>query len=218
MEAKPRPGFVNVLATIAVVFVVALPALAYQHPLSSTDIRNAYLLGARKDSLTAQFFAPYEHVLPMPPSGPFVSGIGVETPYRQIVELGQSALNSDVQDAEQRFANASMPFLVRVTVNCTATYPDPHPSALPAFAVPLPNFQKDFRIKFLQKNVEVEPEDSRVYLLYADALGDIGQISGAIIEVQYNNDRIDPYEDLTISVETPDQQHIETGFHLSRLK
>jgi hypothetical protein len=218
MKTKPRPGFAFVLAVIAVVLVVALPAVAYQYPLSSTDIRNAYLLGARKDSLTAQFFAPYEHTLPMPSSGPFVSGIGIVTPYRQIVELGQGELNSDVQDAEQRFATTRAPFVVRVAVNCTATYPDPHPSGLPAFAVQLPNFQKDFKIKFLQKSKEVQPEDTRIYLLYADAMGDIGQISGAIIELHYNNEQIDPYEDLTISVDTPDHQDIETTFDLSRLK
>ncbi|MGA7191223.1 MAG: hypothetical protein WBY66_22200, partial [Candidatus Acidiferrales bacterium] len=37
-------------ATVAIVagaLLMALPALAYQYPLSSTDIRSAYLLGSR---------------------------------------------------------------------------------------------------------------------------------------------------------------------------
>lgn len=220
MKAKPHPGFVVSLASLAIAFSIALPALAYQYPLSSTDFRNAYLLGARKDSLTSQFFAPYEHPLPMPSTGPYVTAIGIETPYRQVVELGQGDLNSDVQGAEQRFAKTHTPLLVRVAVNCTATYPypDAHTSGLPAFAVPLPNFQKDFRIRSAQRNKTIEPEDTRVYLLYAGALADFGEISGAIIELQYDNKRIDPYEDLTVSVETPDHQDIETAFDLSRLQ
>jgi hypothetical protein len=54
MKTKPRPGFVIFLAASAL--AIALPALAYQHSMSSTDIRNAYLLGNRRDS-TESFFA-----------------------------------------------------------------------------------------------------------------------------------------------------------------
>jgi len=107
MKTKPRPGFVIFLATSAL--AIALPALAYQHTMSSTDIRNAYLLGNRKDSITESFFAPYEHALPAPRSGPFVATIGVVTPYSQIVRLGEGALNSDVQEVEQQFANKKIP-------------------------------------------------------------------------------------------------------------
>ena len=53
MKTKPRPGFVIFLAASAL--AIALPALAYQHTMSSTDIRNAYLLGNRKDSITESF-------------------------------------------------------------------------------------------------------------------------------------------------------------------
>jgi hypothetical protein len=193
MKTKPRPGFVIFLAASAL--AIALPALAYQHTMSSTDIRNAYLLGNRKDSITESFFAPYEHALPAPRSGPFVATIGVVTPYSQIVRLGEGALNSDVQEVEQQFANKKIPFLVRVGVNLTDTYPVPPPSGLPVFAVEL-----------------------RVYLLYSDTMSNVYQISGAIIEMQYDNELIEPYDDATIKVQTPDNQDIETTFDLARLK
>jgi len=57
MKTKPRPGFVIFLLA-ASALAIALPALAYQHTMSSTDIRNAYLLGNRKDSITESFFCP----------------------------------------------------------------------------------------------------------------------------------------------------------------
>jgi hypothetical protein len=216
MKTKPRPGFVIFLAACAL--AIALPALAYQHTMSSTDIRNAYLLGNRKDSITESFFVPYEHALPAPRSGPFVATIGVVTPYSQIVRLGQGALNSDVQEVEQQFASKKIPFLVRVGVNLTDTYPVPPPSGLPAFAVELPNFQKDFKIEFVQGDKKIDAEDTRVYLLYSDTMSNVYQISGAIIEMQYDNEMIEPYDDATIKVQTPDNQDVETTFDLARLK
>src|ERR1700727_1260975 len=164
MKTKPRPGFVIFLLA-ASALAIALPALAYQHTMSSTDIRNAYLLGNRKDSITESFFVPYEHALPAPRTGPFVATIGVVTPYSQIVRMGEGALNSDVQEVEQQFANK-----------------------------------------------KINAEDTRVYLLYSDTMSNVYQISGAIIEMQYDNELIEPYDDATIKVQTPDNQDVETTF------
>jgi hypothetical protein len=218
MKTKSRSGFAVFLAASTLALAIALPALAYQNTMSSTDIRNAYLLGSRKDSITEGFFVPYEHALPMPRSGPFVATIGVVTPYSQIVRLGQGALNSDVQEAEQQFASKKIPFLVRVGVNLTDTYPVRPPSGLPAFAVELPNFQKDFKIEFIQSDRKIDAEETRVYLLYSDTMSNVYQISGAIIEMQYDNEAIEPYDDVTIKVQTPDNQDVETTFDLARLK
>jgi hypothetical protein len=218
MKAKPRPGLVIFLAVFTVVLAVALPALAYQYPLSSTDIRNAYMLGTRKDSLTTEFFAPYRHDLPMPRSGPHVADITIETPYSQVVELGQSAQNPDTQGAEQDLAKKKLPFLVRVGVDLTDTYPGPSPSNLPAFAVALPDFQRDFKIQMMQNDKKIAADSSQVYLLYSDYVSNLYQISGALIEVRYENEIIDPYSEITITVQTPDSQNVETAFNLGRLK
>ena len=127
-------------------------------------------------------------------------------------------MNSDVQEVEQQFASKEIPFLVRVGVNLTDTYPVPPPSGLPAFAVELPNFQKDFKIEFVQGDKKIDAEDTRVYWLYSDTMSNVYQISGAIIEMQYDNEMIEPYDDATIKVQTPDNQDIETTFDLARLK
>jgi len=89
---------------------------------------------------------------------------------------------------------------------------------LPVFAVELPNFQKDFKIEFVQGDKKIDAEDTRVYLLYSDTMSNVYQISGAIIEMQYDNELIEPYDDATIKVQTPDNQDIETTFDLARLK
>lgn len=50
--------------------------------------------------------------------------IRIETPFEQVVTLGQSALNIDVQGAEQQLQNQALPVVVRVGVVTSATYTD----------------------------------------------------------------------------------------------
>jgi len=218
MTTRPRSGFVIFLAALAAVLAIALPALAYQYPLSSTDIRNAYLLGTRKDSLTADFFAPYRHDLPMPESEPHVADVIIETPYGQVVDLGQSDSNPDSQQAGIDLANKKFPFIVRVEVDLTETYPGPPPSNPAAPGVPIPDFQKDFTIRMLQDDNQIKSNSSQVFLLYSSSDPGFAQITGAVIELRYDNEEIDPYSDLTIAVDTPDGQDVETTFDLGHLK
>jgi hypothetical protein len=88
MKLRARSGpaaslpasFAAIIAAVASTLLIALPALAYQYPLSSTDIRDAYFIGARNDELTAAFFADYTKHLPMPESGPYVSDVSIGAP------------------------------------------------------------------------------------------------------------------------------------------
>jgi hypothetical protein len=216
MSTKPRPGFVVFPAFVAVLAMTA-PVLAYQYPLSSTDIRNAYLLGTRKDSVTADFFAPYRHDLPMPASGPHIADVILETPYAQVVDLGQSDLNPDSQQAGIDLANKKFPFIVRVGIDLTETYPDPAPPNLNPPGAPIPDFE-DFKIRLLQNGKKINPESSQVFLLYSTEDPGFAQITGAVIELRYDNDLLDPYSDLQITVHTPDDQDVETTFDLAHLK
>ncbi|MFY9805430.1 MAG: hypothetical protein WA211_11965 [Candidatus Acidiferrales bacterium] len=208
-------------ATITVAagaLLMALPALAYLCPLSTTDIRSAYLLGNRNDFVTTDFLAPYTHELPMPDSGPHIAKISVETPYSQVVALGAIALNPDVQLAEQDFAARKFPFILRVGVDLTDTYPGPPPWDPTAPGLPLPDFERDFEIQLVQHGKVIACESTQVYLLTSDAVANIYQISGAIIELRFDADKIDPYDEATVRVHTPDGQDVETTFDLGALK
>jgi hypothetical protein len=209
------PAMITVLATA---IVMALPALAYQYPLSSTEIRSAYMLGNRKDSVTTDFLAKYKRDLPMPDSGPHVATVSVETPYTQVVALGESALNPDVQGAEQELAEKQFPFILRVGVDLTDTYPGPPPWDPTAAGLPVPDFERDFDIQLVQNNKLIQSKSTQVYLLYSDAVANIYQISGAIIELRFAADTIDPYDEVTVKVHTPDDQNVETTFDLGHLK
>ena len=198
--------------------LIALPALAYQYPLSESDIRNAYLLGYAKDLNTTNFFAQYIREFPAPDSGPHVATITLKTPYAQVAELGQSAVNSDVQGAEEQLANKKFSLLVRVEVDETATYPAP---ATPNAAIPdslVPDFQNDFKIQLVQDDKKIDPQSTRVYLLTSEGVSRASQVSGAIIELRYDPDSVSPDDGVTVKVQTPDDQHLKAAYDLSQLR
>jgi hypothetical protein len=218
MKPAARSGLAILLGTIVLVSLIALPALALQYPLSSSDIRNAYLLGYAKDLNTTNFFAPYLHEFPMPETGAHVAKITLKTPYGQLVELGQSVINADVQGAEEEYATRKLPLLVQVGVDLTPTYPDPDTwnSSAPGF--PVPDFLRDFPVQLFQGNKKIDEQSTQVYLLYSEGGYNSYVVSGAIIEYRYDPGKIDPDDELTIEVQTPDDQEIETTFDLGHLR
>jgi hypothetical protein len=211
---KPTQRFgLSVLLVVA----IALPALAYEYPLSSGSLRDAYMLGNRKDEHTAEFLARYSQFLPMPQTGPHVSVISVETPYSQVVELGENALNPDIQGAEKEYGDKQFPFIVRVEVDLTDSYPGLSPGNPAVPGQPVPNFERDFNIELTQRK-GIPAKSTQVYLLYSDGATNVLQISGAVIELQYDGDKIDSYDDATVKVHTPDDQDVETTFDLGHLR
>jgi hypothetical protein len=211
---KPTQRFgLSVLLVVA----MALPAIAYEYPLSSTSLRDAYMLGNRKDEHTAEFLALYTQFLPTPQTGPHVSVISVETPYSQVVELGQNALNPDIQGTEEELADKKFTFIVRVEVDLTDSYPGPALSNPAAPGQPIPSFERDFNIDLVQGKT-IPAKSTQVYLLYSDGVTNILQVSGAVIELQYDADKIDPDDDATVKVHTPDDQDIEATFDLGHLR
>ncbi len=217
MKPATRSGSVIFVATFVTLALIALPALAYQYPLSSSDIRNAYLLGYAKDQNTTSFFAPYVRAFPMPETGPHVAKITLKTPYGQMVELGQSAMNADVQGAEEEYAHKKLPLILQVGVDLTATYPGPlgDPTA-PGFA--LPDFQRDFPVQLIQGDKVIGEESTQVYLLYSDGAPNSYGVTGAIFEFRFDAEKIDPDDEVTVAVHTPDDQDIETTFDLGHLR
>jgi hypothetical protein len=218
MKPAARSGLRILAGTFVIFALLALPALAYQYPLSSSDIRNAYLLGYAKDLNTTNFFAPYVRELPMPDTGPHVAKITLKTPYSQLVEMGESAVNADVQGAEEEFANKKLPFLVQVGVDLGPSYPGPPAWDLTAPGFPLPDFQRDFPVQLVQGDKKITEQSTQVYLLYSEGASNTYEVSGAIIEFRYDPEKIDPDDEVTIEVHTPDDQDVETTFDLGHLR
>jgi hypothetical protein len=216
MNTKRYSGLAGFLIVVTLVLDFALPAFAYRYPLSSADVREAYLLGTRRDSVTDGFFAKYRRDLRQPRTGPWVSDVIIETPYAQVVGIGQADRNPDSQQAEIDLAKRNFPFIVRVGINFTATYPSA-PTKPPEFQVTIPDFEKDFKIRISQRGKKIGPISVKTILLESGDDGN-GRVSGAELQLKFSSGDIDPSEDLDIKVLTPDDQDVETTFDLNSLK
>ena len=223
MKRAAGSGLVILFGTSVILALIALPALAYQYPLSSIDIRDAFFIGNRNDDLTAALFAKYSRTLPAPETGPYVAEIELDTPYLQIARRAKGALNYDSLDAVQEFQDKPMLFRVHVKFYFTSTYvpvPLTHTEGIPLNAPAYGDFWNDFKVRLIQDK-EVRPKSSAGAAIFpmwgADGYGPPPAPIGGRIDVDYDPAKIDT-ADATVEVLTPDGQDIVVPFDLSRLQ
>jgi hypothetical protein len=225
MKTNPRSGLLAFLAVAGCILAIALPALAYQYPLSSTDIRNAYFIGIHNDELTAAFFANYTRNLSAPNTGPYVAEIDLDTPYLQVARRAAGAVNYDSLDAVQEFQDKPMVFHVNVQFFFTDTYrpsPLPYEGGIPLAQLVYPDFWNDFKVRLFQGSKEIHAKSIRGAPIYPSWGGGDGEgppplPMGGRIVVDYDPEKIDT-ADATVEVLTPDGQDIEVPFDLSSLR
>ena|ERR1700683_2096104 len=201
--------------SILVVAAIALPAMAYIYPLSSTDIRNAYFLGTQNDERSAAIFAEYVRSFPAPKTGPYISDIGIDTPYTQVAELCAAATNDHAQEAEQKYTGKSFDFLVRVDIFPASNGAAQIPFSAGQVYSSLPDFWSGLKYRIVQEK-EIPSKSMRTSTLYSSGDGSSLPV-GERIELAYDASKItgDP---ITIEVDTPDGQHVETTFNLAKLQ
>jgi hypothetical protein len=210
------------ISAAAAALLIALPALAYQYPLSTTDIRDAYFMGARNDEMTAAFFGDYSKRLPAPQSGPDVDQITIDTPYTQIVQRSMGAVNYNSVEAVEEFEGKPMTFRVFVRFYFTDTYkpaPLQHADGISLTPLAYPDFWNDFKVRLVQDK-EIPPKSVRgapIYPMLTDVDGPPPLPIGGTIEVDYDPAKIDT-ADATVEVIKPDGQDIQVPFPLSQLR
>jgi hypothetical protein len=208
---------VRIALAFLLILSVALPAGAYVYPLSSTAIRDAFMTGQRNDQQTEDFFRPYSHTLPMPPKGPHVAIVMLQTPFYQVVANTMKP-NYHSNQAERDFLGLPLDVILRVQVDYTATYPVRNENGSLLDVEPIPDFLHDFKVTLSQdKQGDVKAKLQQVSLIFTDASTDLYGVTGAILEFHFDPDKIDS-DDATITVDTPDGQHVETTFNLLRLR
>lgn len=216
MKIRPRVATLVVVLGIAVAGL-AFRALALNSPLSSTAIREAYFLGNRNDEQTGEFLAEYVRRLPQPKSGGYVQEIGVETPFAQIVGETRGKLNYFAPDAVEEFQDKRLPFLVHVQIALTDTYSPIPPTSAPQYYQWVPDFWNDFKVYLIQDDEDIPAEQSRGGPIYSYGSGEIPMVTGAMIELLYNPEKIDS-EPTKVVVITPDGQTVEATFDLAKLR
>lgn len=218
MRLGSRSTIFFAAGVLLLVVAISIPALAYQYPLSSTDIRDAYFLGRSKSDSSATFLAQYVRKLDAPPSGPYVSRISIDTPFTLVAAYSAAAANYDAPTAVQDFQDKPMTVRVEVQIMLTSTY-QPGSSPGTATAAPdYPPFWQDFKIKLIQDK-EVEAKSVRGRFIYPPVYNSSGPVwpTGAAVDLTYAPETVDSVP-TTVRVITPDRQRIEAKFDLSLLR
>lgn len=88
--------------------ILALPAFAYNYPLTSSAIRDAYFLGAREGGISPDLLKQYSRRVVALHHGNCTSEARIETPFLQIAEYVGSVPNYSSQDAVKEFYDRPM--------------------------------------------------------------------------------------------------------------
>src|SRR4029077_15080910 len=102
--------------------LIGVSAAAYEHPLNSSAIRNAYFLGS-SNSESVKFISEYKETLPLPKTGPHIAEMEARTPFAQVVvNSREHSVGYSAQYAEQDYKKHPDTVQVRVQIRATATY------------------------------------------------------------------------------------------------
>jgi hypothetical protein len=211
----------------AIVFLASLAALAYEVPLDSHSIREAYFLGQRNDEKMSRFLDAYVKHLPLPRKGPYVSEVRLLTPYAQVVDLSrQRTTGYSAQQAEQDYHDRGDTILVLVRIELTPTYgladarsSAEHSGAAVGYALRPEDFWKDFKIGLSQNDKWIDPLDIHGEPTYSPLnAGASGRVmDGALVYLEFNASDI-ASGGVSVEVFTPDDQHVVATFDLEKLR
>jgi|SRR5882724_852344 len=186
-------------ATLLILVLVA-PIRAYDAQLSESTIRDAYFLGIRQGGLPTGLLAKYAHSIPDLKEGTCTSEVRLETPFLQVAEYAGKVPNYSAQDAVKHFRDMSLPLRIHLDI-CYRQ------NAL----------LNALRLKIVQNKKELLPT-STANSPYCEPT-DNGCLppNGERIDLEFDPAKIDS-SDLTIFIDTPDNQHATTSFDLSSLR
>ena len=219
--ARARPIAPVLMATM----LLTPSSFAFDTPLTDHAVREAYFLGQRRDEKTAEFLEKYRQHLSVPESGPWVSTVELFTPYAEAVELSrQRSSGYSAQDAAQDYRKNGDRVRVTVTIEFTNAYSEliqektKQRSGSPnGFSVRSPNFWKDFSYRLFDGDDVVEPLEIHGNATYLTA-GDGTTMTGAVIVLLYDAQKIDPSSDAAVVVDIPDHQQVVAPFDLATLR
>jgi hypothetical protein len=181
---------------------LALPAWAYDYPLSDSAIRDAYFLGARQGGLTPQFLAQYSHSVADLHQGNCISEVRLETPFLQVADYTSKVPNYSSQDAVKAFYDK--PLKLRLFLNICYMREAPPPYSV--------------KIKIIQNKKEIVPaSDTRSF--YAEPIDELAVLppNGEKVQLEFDAQKIDS-STLTFVIDTPNGQHVIAEFDLQSVR
>lgn len=218
------PSTKRALATIAPLVLLSSQCFAFEAPLSDKTVREAYFLGQHHDASTQSALKAYQHHLPAPKSGPYISEIRVMTPFAQVVEASNAlSAGYSAQQAAADYHSHADTIVVRFHIEFTASYgyieSDRDRADLAAekgISLRSEDFWQAFNTGLSQNDQWIEPLSREGEPIYSHS-EDSGQMVGAYIWVTYDAHDVASAA-ATAEMFTPDGQHVTSTFDLATLR
>ena len=195
--------------------LIAASAAAYEHPLDSTAIRNAYFLGS-SNSESVNFLSKYKETLPRPKTGPDIAEMEVRTPFAQVVVSSREhSVGYSPMQAEQDYRKDPDTLQVRIQI----LYPAPSPLLPPVSCqgvnrmISVQDCFRDFRFRFRQSKDDLQPIRSYGVPIYS---GD-GDRNGGDVWFTFRAAEV-ASGPLRVTVSTPEGHEVSATFDLAALR
>lgn len=203
------------LSLLLLALLAAPAAVAYEYPLTSDAIREAYFLGKEYGERQNEFFAKYTKHLPMPKTGPYVARVELQTPFANVVNrIAHMPLGYSSPDAVQQFLGKAGVVRVHIEIDFTPTYPPKGWVGAPGGWVG--NFWQDFQFQLTQgKRHAIKPLSVDGEPIYSRAA--LSGVIGANVQLTYDPASIRSAP-ATVVVTTPEGRRVEATFDLGMLK
>ncbi|HET7258805.1 MAG TPA: hypothetical protein VFI75_03730 [Candidatus Acidoferrum sp.] len=192
---------------LALCLCAPLIAQPYYARLDSETIREAFEFGRHSDEPVGIFLSKYVRTFPTPPKGPYIGWIEVRTPYAQVVYAGKDNMSTQSEfDAVQKFDGAKLPVIVIVRVYRPTTNQ----------LEPMQDSQKDTWKQFpitVSQGRPLVVSEKRLIAYHAAK----GFARYTDLQLDFSAEQVSSGM-LTVVASSPDGQHVEAKFDLSKLK
>jgi hypothetical protein len=209
---------------LALVPLLALPALAFSFPLSDEAIREAYFLGQRHDQSMTAFLARYKRTLPVPDSGPQIASIEFLTPFANLILVSSQRINYSAQQAALDHRTHEDRVAITIHVQLTKSYgafiaapTGPRSGSPTSYTLRSPDFWKDIDVQVVMNDKTLEPTDftGEPNYLCGDEGGCV--LTGAILHFELPA-KLFTSDSATVQIAPPEGRDVAVEFDLVALR
>ena len=215
----------TVFGLISYLFSIAL--WAYDAPLDTQKIHEAYVLGQRNDKATGDFLDHYVAQITEPQNGPHIAQIELLTPYAQIVDLSRRKAADGYSEAQANkdYDLHGKTIRVNIVITLPAAYPKTAeaPTPPPATgtekkAMTPENFWQNFQFHLKQNGKPIPSRSINNLPIHSTATSTTPAVlDGENVWLEF--DAKDVASDLTtVEVVTPEGKTIKAPFDLKTLR
>ena len=215
-------------AGLACLVLFLLPRLqAYEAPLGSASIQEAWTLGQRDDQVTANLVSQYvKQITEGAQTAPRIAEIEVLTPFLQVVDQSRQNLSGYTElQAVEDYHKRGDTVVIRVLLMLPAAYPRPKDSHSPVTPsqgettdLRSENFWQTFRFNVKQHGRPLVPRSIQSKPVYSAATKDTPSVlDGATVWLLYDAKDV-VSDEIVVEIITPGGKTIATTFLLNALR